>query len=445
MVEYMKAIIRKITPGWAISLYHYALASAANIWYARPSEKMVVIGVTGTNGKTTTTWFIAQALQACGKKVGLISTAEFQIGDTTWLNDMKMTMPGRFALQKSLKAMVRAGCEYAIIETSSQGVEQYRHIGINYDVIVFTNLTPEHVEAHGGFENYKKAKGKLFDHLARMERKTINGRTIQKVSVINLDDPHASYFLQFSSDKKIGYTLKSSYDIQGVEEMRADTVSVRFFGSGFIFMGEPVHIIMPGKYNVYNAVAALCACSVLGFPAKESKRGLENATVPGRMEFIREGQDFHVVVDYAPEPEGLRNTYNAIQLFEKNSIIHVLGSCGGGRDIARRPIMGEIAGKNARYVIVTNEDPYDDDPNIIIDEVAAGALRAGKIENKNLFKILDRREAIRKAFEFARQNDLVLITGKGCEQAMVVAKNKKIPWDDRVVAREELKNLKPIT
>src|SRR3989344_3125409 len=335
MVEYMKAIIRKITPEWVISVYHYALASAANIWYARPSEKMIVIGVTGTNGKTTTTRFIAEALRSCGKKVGLVSTAEFQIGDMTWLNDMKMPMPGRFALQKLLRRMVKAQCEYAIVETSSQGVEQHRHIGINYDIVVFTNLTPEHIEAHGGFENYKNAKGKLFSHLARMKRKTIAGCEIPKVSIVNLDDPYASYFLQFSSDKKIGYTLKSFYDIRGVEEMRADNVSVRSDGSDFIFMGEAVHIAMPGQYNVYNAVAALCACSTLGFSVRESKGGLEAAYVPGRMEFIREGQDFYIVIDYAPEPEGLRNTYGALKALEENSVIHVLGSCGGGRDRAR--------------------------------------------------------------------------------------------------------------
>jgi len=203
-----------------------------------------------------------------------------------------------------------------------------------------------------------------------------------------------------------------------------------------------VEIAMPGKHNVYNAIAALTVGLALGCDIKDMEHGLRNVSVPGRMEYISEGQKFSVIIDYAPEPEGLKQLYKTLELVKKNKIIHVLGSCGGGRDLARRPVMGEIAGENANSVIITNEDPYDDSPQEIIDQVAAGALQAGKIENNNLFKISDRRLAIRKALEIAQENDLVIITGKGCEQAIVVANNKKIPWDDRTVAREELKKFK---
>lgn len=440
--------IKKIIPKSVIKIYHYCLAKIASIYYGHPSEKMIVIGVTGTNGKTTTVRFIAEILKACSKKVGLISTAEIQVGEKYCLNDLKMTMPGRFYLQKLLKEMVLAQCEFAIIETSSQGIEQYRHIGINYDVAVFTNLTPEHIEAHRGFENYKNAKGRFFEHLTQMKKKKIQGKIVEKISVVNLDDTYASYFLQFLADKKFGYSLRSKYDIHGVQEIRAENIHAGIDGSNFHMFGQNIEIAMQGEYNIYNAMAALTLGYALGLDIKEMAKGLRRAKVPGRLEFIREGQNFTIIVDYAPEPEGLRKLYGIIKLIteeqrnketkKQRNIIHVLGSCGGGRDMERRPIMGEIAGKNAQFVIVTNEDPYDDDPQVIIDQVAAGAMRAGKIENQNLFKILDRREAIRRALEIAQEDDLVMITGKGCEQAIVVANSKKIPWDDRGVVREEL-------
>lgn len=434
----MKSFIKKIIPKSAMSAYHYCLAKIAALYYGYPSQNLIVIGVTGTNGKTTTVQLIAQALQACGKKVGYISTAELYIGERYWLNDLKMTMPGRFKLQKFLKDMVRAGCEYAVIETSSQGIEQSRHIGINYDVAVFTNLTPEHIEAHGGFDNYKAAKGKFFEHCAKSKRKIIHGVRQDKILVVNLDDAYASYFLQFGADKKIGFAIGGKYDIHGVKEIRADAVATTSRGSTFEIHGQKIQLKMIGLHNVYNGLSALAVGQALGFDMARMSKGLLDAVVPGRMEFIDEGQNFYIVVDYAPEPEGLRNLYGAIKLFDKKNIIHVLGSCGGGRDSARRPIMGEIAGKNAQYVIVTNEDPYDDDPEEIIRQVFEGAIQTGKIENKNAFRISGRREAIRKALQLAQENDLVLVTGKGCEQAIVVANNKKIPWDDRAVMREEL-------
>lgn len=403
---------------------------------------MIVVGVTGTNGKSTTVKLISEILSASGKKVGFISTAEIQIGKHWVLNDMKMTMPGRNILQKLLCEMQKAGCEYAIVETSSQGVEQYRHIGVNYDVAVFTNLTPEHIEAHGGFENYKAAKGKFFSHLASSKRKVLDGKTIEKVSVINLDDPHSGYFLQFEADKKFGYSIEASYDLTGTEETRACDISLTSRGSKFIANGMPFETNLLGLHNIYNCLAAISACFALGIPLSQMAAPLKNVSVPGRMEFIQEGQDFIVLIDYAPEPQSVSKLYKTLELFPKRNIIHILGSCGGGRDRARRPVLGRLAGKLSHTVIVTNEDPYDDDPNVIIREVALGAREAGKVDGKNLFTFLDRRAAIQKAFKLAGKNDIVIITGKGCEQAIVGAHGKKIPWDDRRVAREELKKIK---
>jgi UDP-N-acetylmuramoyl-L-alanyl-D-glutamate--2,6-diaminopimelate ligase len=431
----MKALIKKLIPKSILQIYHKFLAKLAALIYGNPSEKMIVIGVTGTNGKTTTVKLIARALEAGGFKVGFTSTAEFKIADKEWLNDKKMTMLGRFQLQKLLKEMLKAGCQYAVVETSSQGVEQFRHLGINYDYAVFTNLTPEHIEAHGGFENYKNAKGKFFEFLTKKKHKVIDNKTINKVSVVNMDDKYFEYFSSFKADKKIFYSINN-----GGADWQAKDVKVSLTGTEFSVKNENFNLGIIGAFNVFNALPAIAIASNEGVSMEKIKQGLANLKVmPGRMELINEGQNFTVLVDYAPEPKSLEKLYETIKIVEKNKIIHVLGSCGGGRDIARRPILGKMAGQTADFVIVTNEDPYDDDPIEIINQVAAGAIEAGKKLNENLFKILDRREAIKKALSLAKEKDLVILTGKGSEQAMVVANGKLIPWDDRKVVRELLK------
>lgn len=436
----MKALIKKFVPKSVLQNYHKFLAKLAALIYGNPSEKMIVIGVTGTNGKTTTVKLIAKTLEAGGFKVGFTSTAEFKIADKEWLNDKKMTMLGRFQLQKLLKEMLNAGCKYAVVETSSQGVEQFRHLGINYDYAVFTNLTPEHIEAHGGFENYKNAKGKFFEFLTKKPRKIIDNKTINKVSVVNMDDKYFEYFSSFKADKKIFYSLNNS-----AADWQAKDIKVSLDGTEFLVKNENFNLGIIGEFNVYNALPAIAIAYNEGVSFEKIKDGLAKIKViPGRMELINEGQNFTVLIDYAPEPKSLEKLYETIKIIEKNKIIHVLGSCGGGRDTARRPVLGKMAGETADFVIVTNEDPYDDDPNLIIDQVAAGALSVGKKLNENLFKILDRREAIKKALSLASEKDLVIITGKGCEQAIAVASGKLIPWDDRKVVREELEKLRKV-
>lgn len=435
----LKELIKKFIPGFLLRFYHKTLALVANVVYGFPSNKMVVIGVTGTNGKSTTVHLIAQMFEGAGFKVGSASTVGFKIADKEWLNKKKMTMLGRFALQKMLRQMVRAGCKYAVIETSSQGIEQSRHLGVNYDVALFTNLTPEHIEAHGGFENYKKAKGKFFRHLTAKPRKVIDGKEVPKVSIVNFDDEHAKYFSDFPADKKFGYGIKKQ------AELSAKNIESESGGSRFTVNGVNFEIGLSGHFNIYNTLAAAAVGLSQGLDLNKISETLQKVRgVPGRMEFINEGQDFKVLVDYAPEPASMTKLYETVRSshFTANGgkIIHVLGSAGGGRDKSRRPVLGRLAAENANYVIITNEDPYDEDPTEIINQVAAGAI--GKVENENLFKILDRGEAIAKAIDLAHDGDLVIITGKGSEQAICVANNKKIPWDDREKVREILKNKK---
>ncbi|PIY95923.1 MAG: hypothetical protein COY66_05700 [Candidatus Kerfeldbacteria bacterium CG_4_10_14_0_8_um_filter_42_10] len=432
-----KSLIKKFAPSFLIEWYHFILSYLGAFWYGNPSEKMVVIGVTGTNGKSTVVSLIGNILKAAGQKVVWMSTANFHLAGKEWLNDQKMTMLGRFKTQKLLQDGVRSGCKYAVIETSSEGIKQYRHLGINYDAAVFTNLTPEHLEAHGSFENYKKAKGKLFQHLTKRPRKKIDNQVIKKTSVVNADDQYADYFLNFPADQKITYSVDRPSDFQAVD------IELSPEKSNFKTGNQPYQTNLLGKVNIYNCLAAISVARTLDMPNEIILKALAQFLgMPGRFEFIDEGQDFQLMVDYAPEPESMRKLYETLQLFKFNKIIHVLGSTGGGRDKARRPILGQLAAENADVVIITNEDPYDENPQTIIDEVAQGAEDKGKVLNQNLFKILDRREAIKKALSLAKESEdahlrfLVLITGKGCEQFICVANGKKIPWDDRKVVRE---------
>jgi len=367
-------------------------------------------------------------------KVGYITTAMFSDGEKEWLNDKKMTMVGRFFTQGMLKRMEENKCDVVIVETTSEGIAQFRHKFINYDTLLFTGLYPEHIESHGGFENYKKAKGKLFAHLRDCKKKKINGKEIEKTTIVNADDEHAEYFQSFWAEKKM------SFGIQKGAEIKAENITSDASGSRFTIRDTQYAINLLGGFNVANSLAAISVAKAMDIYDEKIKSGLEKITgTPGRLEKIDEGQDFTVIVDYAFEPNAVLKLYETIGNIPHSKIIHVLGSTGGGRDKARRPKLGKLAGEKADYVIVTNEDPYDEDPMQIIDEVAAGA--ENKKEGENLWKILDRQEAIRKALSLAQAQDIVLITGKGSEQAICVENGKKILWDDREVVREELNGL----
>lgn len=410
--------IKKMIPKPLLQLYHYMLAKVAAFIYRYPSEDLIVIGVTGTNGKSSTVQFIAQILTEMGHKVGYTTTAGFFIAGEEIENKMKMTMPGRFYLQQLVKNMVKAGCEYAIVETSSEGIKQFRHLGINYDVAVLTNLTPEHIESHGSFEQYRLAKGQLFSHLTNMRRKKIDGEKVQKVSVVNIDDEHADFFTAYEADDLITFSWSSKE-----ANIKARTLQTP----------------LQAKFQMMNAAGAVAAVVAAGLDQPSViKAAKQLKSIPGRFESIDKNQPFNVIVDYAYEPYALEALYEAVGHLKPERLIGVHGSAGGGRDKSRRFVIGKLAAEKEDVVIVTNEDPYDEDPREIIEEVARGAIEGGKIEDKNLHLIDDRQDAIDKAMELAREGDVVVLTGKGSEPVMAVAAGKKVPWSDKEAALKAL-------
>ena len=291
----IKSIIKKFIPEQFISLYHLIFAALAAFYYGWPSKKMIVIGITGTKGKASAANFIWSVLTAGGHKTGLIGTANIKISEIEMLNKYHMTMPGRFILQKLLRQMADAGCEFVIVETTSEGIKQWRHFGIFYDVAIFTNLTPEHLEAHGNsFEKYKEAKGKMFKIIKNGKRKIINGKEIKKIIIVNYDDPHKEYFLNFPADKKINFGTKEGADFQ------SDKIRNTGEGLEFLVGSTPYQINISGKFNVYNALPAVAIGSVFGVSSEQIQGGLKSLkNIPGRMEKIDEDQDFTVFVYYA--------------------------------------------------------------------------------------------------------------------------------------------------
>lgn len=434
------------------NLRHLFYSWYGSIKYHHPSEEIFVIGITGTTGKSSVIHFLRQVLEFAGFKVGSLSTVDFYINGKTILNDKKMTMVGKMFIQEKLREMVSAGCEIAIVETTSEGRLQHRHRFINYDTILLTNLYPEHIEAHGGFENYKKAKLDIFEYVAGCERKRHRtydgGRRIGKTVIVNGDSGYSDEFLKFNFEDKIVFGSKS-YVLHPMSYVWSD-VSISAGGLNFNF--ENTHYSAPlyGEHNIENLAGVIAIAKSLNISEENIQQAIAQIkSPPGRIEFIpsaslRTGPeanklDFQVIVDYAFEPVALQKLYDVVDLIKPTGkIIHVCGSTGGGRDKSRREPIGKLVGEKSDIFIITNEDPYDENPLEIMEQVKVGAIAMGKKENMNMFMILDRKQAIEKALSLAQNGDLVIITGKGSEQKMCVAGGKMIDWDDRKIARDYL-------
>ena len=414
----IKKMIPKTVFDFFAPYYHAGLAHLGKILYGNPSKSMKIIGVTGTKGKSTTVYLISKIFQEAGLSVAAIGSLGFKIKDKEWPNSLKMTMPGRFKLQKFFYEAKKAGCKYVVLEVTSEGIKQKRHLGINFDCAVFTNLHKEHLESHGSFENYYKAKQELF-------AKTSN------IHVLNADDKNVEMFSKFSSKRTIFYGIETG-------DLKAGNLDLKPDGASFEVYGTRFNINFGGRFNVLNCLAALSVAAMYEIDLPRIKPVFEKIkNIPGRMEFIQK-EPFNVVVDYAHTPDSLELVYKTLKPTTNDQrlttkLICVLGAAGGGRDKWKRPEFGRIAGEYCDEIILTNEDPYEEDPEKIINEIASGVRKSGQVT-----KILDRKEAINTALTKAQRGDIVVITGKGSETSMAVADRKKIPWSDKDVVRELL-------
>lgn len=423
--------MKKLIPQKIKNIYHLLQAVLANIRFGFPSRKLKVIGVTGTDGKTTTTQMITKILEEAGKKVALASTINFKIDQKEWTNLSHFTTLSAFAVQKFIKQALEKDCEYLVLETSSHSLDQYRVWGIDYKTAVITNITREHLDYHKTMESYRQAKRKLFNNA--------------EVAVVNLDMENPEKFLECNAKKILGYSLKKNQNkFQNLdtkpETIVAENIDLEIDKSMFAVGNQKFTLNIPGDFNIENALAAISVGVSENIDLEICSRGISKiSNIPGRMEYISNERGLNILVDFALTPDALKKLYSLLAKIKKPEakIIAVFGACGE-RDRGKRPIIGEIVSQYADLVIVTNDEPYHEDPMQIIQEIVGGIKN--KKEGENFFIIPDRREAIKKALHLSVPGDVLAITGMGAEESMIVG-DKKIPWNDKKVILEELRTV----
>ncbi|MEN9621642.1 MAG: hypothetical protein RLZZ67_76 [Candidatus Parcubacteria bacterium] len=419
MIDTILYHIRKIIPASLFSFaqpaYHFGMALLGALVYRFPSRSIKIVAVTGTKGKTSVSEITNAILEEAGYRTALSNTIRFKVDTVSKDNLYKMSMPGRFFMQKFLRDAVKAKCDYVVMEATSQGALMKRHKFIDFDALIFTNMAPEHIEAHGSYENYLEAK-------LGIARAIAGSKKARRIIVANADDVESAKFLAPNFTEKLTYTL-------------ADAKPFNLFKEGFAMTVGGVLIKSPlsGEFNIYNELAAITYTKSQGVTVEVARNAIEKIEmIRGRVQKIEAGQNFTVVVDYAHTPDSLQKLYN---VFKGTRRICVLGNTGGGRDIWKRDEMALIAENECDEIILTNEDPYDDDPEQIVTDMA------GALTKKTPRVIMDRREAIATALSLAQTGDSVLITGKGTDPFIMGPNNSKIPWSDAEVAREELLKL----
>jgi UDP-N-acetylmuramoyl-L-alanyl-D-glutamate--2,6-diaminopimelate ligase len=403
-------------------------------WHDYPTRQMRVVGVTGTDGKTTTVNLIHSILAAAGHKTGMISTVNAMIGDVAYDTGLHTTTPDALEVQRFLAQMVDAGVEYAVLEVTSHGLAQHRVTACDFDVAVMTNVTHEHLDYHGTYHAYLEAKSRLFHGLATAHRKP----GIPKVAVLNADDNSFAHLRPIPADVHLIYGLDAPADVTAGEVSctpEGITFVARTPGGDF-----PVRTPLLGRFNVYNVLAAIAVGVSQNVPFETMQQGIEAVRgVVGRMERIDLGQPFTVMVDFAHTPNSLQRALETVRDLTQGQVIVVFG-CAGLRDRAKRPVMGEIAARLADRVVITAEDPRTEDLDDIMAQIAAGCEKAGRREGEDYWRIGDRAAAIAFAALMARPGDLVIVTGKGHEQSMCFG-TTEYPWSDHRAVREALARL----
>ena len=443
----------------------FSMAPVSAAFYDNPSERLIVIGVTGTEGKSSTVSFIWQLLRACGKKAGFISTVEYSFGKEALPNPQHQTTPEAPIIQHHLNQMLENGCSYAVVETSSHGLSPRlnRTGNILFDCGAFMNVTLEHLEFHKTFEQYRDDKANLFRKLDKGSHiKTIAGekRKIVPVGIVNLEDPSADFFIKATDQKVWGFTSlgKAGRNAEAEEKalpalpenlpyltatnLLSDSKSLSFDVTSSTGETFSVKSNLPGTFNAYNLMAAVIAVSSMtGLSMKEVAEKIPELTpIKGRMTEIDQGQPFELIVDYAHTPSSFETIFPPLRKRCKGKMIAVFGS-GGERDLTKRPLQGQIAAKYCDIVILADEDPRGEDPVELLKMIAAGAEKEGKKMNENLFITHERPKAIRQAFSLADKNDIVLLLGKSHENS-IIYKSGAVPYDEISEAKKALSELK---
>ncbi|MFV9509991.1 UDP-N-acetylmuramoyl-L-alanyl-D-glutamate--2,6-diaminopimelate ligase [Tepidibacillus sp. LV47] len=408
----------------------FAMAFLSDRFYSHPSQHLKVIGVTGTNGKTTTTYLIDKILSDQGHITGLIGTIKMKIGNEVY--DVKNTTPDALELQRSLAKMVEVGANYAVMEVSSHALDMGRVRGVKYHIGVFTNLTQDHLDYHGTMEHYRQAKGLLFSQLGNVYS---NQTRENQYAVLNADDEASEYYRKITPAQVITYGIDHDADV------RAINIKITAQGNQFTvetFKGSiDLQLKLVGKFNIYNALAAITVGLIEGIPLESMKKSLEEVSgVDGRFEPVTLGQDFAVLVDYAHTPDSLENVLKTVKEFAKGKIYCVFGA-GGDRDKTKRPLMGKIAVKYSDMAVVTSDNPRTEDPKQIIDDILVG-IRETNVDPNKYVAIVDRKEAIEFAIQQAQKDDVIVIAGKGHETYQILH-DKVIHFDDREIAKEAIR------
>jgi UDP-N-acetylmuramoyl-L-alanyl-D-glutamate--2,6-diaminopimelate ligase len=374
---------------------------------------------------------VTRILEEAGKKVAMASTINFRINGNEEKNLSHFTTESAFAVQKFIRKAVDSGCEYLVLETSSHSLDQHRVWGVEYQTAVITNVTREHLDYHRTMEKYRAAKRKLFE-VVRKNKGTI---------IVNMDMENPEEYLNFDVNKKFAYSAgQNDISDKTIQKVVAENIQLEISGSSFAVQHIDFSLKIPGLFNVENALAAICVSFDEGIDFEIASQALKKIQgVPGRMESVPNQKGIGIIVDFALTPNALKRLYETLVKVKAPvaKIIGVFGACGE-RDRGKRPITGKIVSQYADFVIITNDEPYHEDPMQIIEEIYSGL--EGKKENETCWKIQDRRQAIRKALEIAQKDDVVVVTGMGNFETMVVG-DKKISWNDRTVIEEELKKL----
>lgn len=435
MLETALRLLKKIIPKPVFRafqpIYHFFLAVTGNIFHRFPGYKMTVIGVTGTNGKSTTSEILCEVLKASGEKVGMISTVSIEIAGLRIDNKTNRTTLGRWKTHHLMREMVRRGCKYAVIEVASEGIAWHRVWGIPFDGAIFTNLAPEHLNFHKTMENYRNTKGKLFKKLSSI----YNWKKTKRVSVVNADDKESSYFLSFKSDEKYTFGIKKG-------DIKAKNITLRVNGADYdISVQDKTYSVKTGaigEFNIYNELAAFCMGLGYGVKPEEMVKVFAKFSgTKGRVEHIDEGQNFSVIVDYAHTPDAQEQVYGELNRFKKGRLISVFGATGD-KDRGKRPKMGKAAAELTDVVILTDDETYNEDSSQIIHEIYAGIPK--KLQNKVTITP-DRFTAIKKALAVAKKDDIVVITGVG-HQKYRNQGGRKVVWDERQIVSDLLKNMR---